>query len=127
MKFVKQTIKNKNMKSFIYLFVFGLLVSIGYTVAYYSSGETVEITVTDKEITTSSTGESVSSKYLVFTEGEVFENEDVLFLGKWNSSDVQGQLKIGETYTVKVIGWRIPFFSSYRNIIEIRHKNKICV
>lgn len=103
------------MKSFIYLFVFGLL---GYTVAYYSSCETVEITVTDKERITESDGESVSSKYLIFAEGEVFENEDALFLGKWNSSDVQGQLKIGETYTVKVIGWRLPFFSMYRNIIE---------
>jgi hypothetical protein len=41
---------------------------------------------------------------MVFTESEVFENEDALFLGKWNSSDVQGKLKVGEAYTVKVIG-----------------------
>jgi hypothetical protein len=107
-------------KSIIAIFAFMFIGIITYTVAYYSSIETIEITVTDKEITTSSTGESVSSKYLIFTEGEVFENEDALFLGKWNSSDVQGQLRIGETYTVKVIGWRLPFFSMYRNIIEIK-------
>lgn len=108
------------MRGVIAIFVIGFLISIGYTVGYYSSSETVEITVTDKERITTGSGESMSSKYLIFTEDEVFENEDALFLGKWNSSDVQGQLKIGETYTVRVIGWRLPLFSTYRNIVEIK-------
>jgi hypothetical protein len=105
---------------FIVIVIIGILTSVGYTVAYYSSGETIEVTVTNKERIVESEGDGVTSKYLVFTESEVFENEDALFLGKWNSSDVQGKLKVGETYTVKVIGWRVPFFSMYRNIVEIK-------
>jgi hypothetical protein len=108
------------MKGIIGIIIIGILASVGYTVAYYSSGETIEVTVTDKERIVESEGDGVTSKYLVFTESEVFENEDALFLGKWNSSDVQGKLKVGETYTVKVIGWRVPFFSMYRNIVEIK-------
>lgn len=107
-------------RSIIAIIAFMFIGVITYTVAYYSSIETVEITVTDKERITTGSGESMSSKYLIFTEDEVFENEDALFLGKWNSSDVQGQLKIGETYTVRVIGWRLPFLSTYRNIVEIK-------
>lgn len=80
------------------------------------------VTITDKErINTSD-----ESRYLVFAEiastGEtiVFENTDTFWRFKWNSSDIQGNLKIGETYTVTVVGWRVPFFSWYQNIIAIR-------
>jgi len=103
-----------------------ILGSVGYNVARYSSTEEVTITVTDKERIVESNGDSgTTSKYLIFTEDEngkteTFENTDELFMGKWNSSDVQGGLKIGETYTVKVIGFRLSFFSTYRNIIEIK-------
>lgn len=96
-----------------------MLLVITVSVFYYTSVETVEITVTDKERIVTGSGESLSSKYLVFTEGEVFENTDELFLGKWDSSDLQGALKPGQTYTVKVIGWRLKFFSTYRNIVKI--------
>jgi hypothetical protein len=109
------------MKSIIGITAIGLLFSIFYMIEYYSSGETIEVTVTDKEqvLDIGAGGDTITSKYLVFTETEVFENEDALFLGKWNSSDVQGKLKVGETYTVKVIGWRVPFLSMYRNIVKI--------
>jgi len=64
-------------------------------------------------------------KYLVWAtldrtgQDEVFENTDNILAGKINSSDVQGQLKVGHTYTVKVIGWRRQLTSSYRNITSI--------
>ena len=65
-----------------------------------------------------------SSKYLVFGEdvetGEtrVFQNTDSFFRGKFDSSNVYGSLKKGETYTVTVVGYRIPLFSWYENIIK---------
>lgn len=64
-----------------------------------------------------------SSKYLVFTDSEVFENTDSLLYWKFNSSDVYGQLEIGKTYKARVYGWRIKFLSNYRNIIEIKETN----
>lgn len=103
----------------------GLLVGVfalnaGYT---YGTGEDATFTVTDKERIVEKSSDSVSSKYIVFTdkkadEKEVFENTDSFFRLKFNSSDVQGQLKKGETYNCKVYGWRVPFFSMYRNIVS---------
>jgi len=97
-----------------------ILGGIGLEVAYYQTSDTVTFTVTDKETKVTSDGEHVSSKYIVFTENETFENTDLLFGGKFNSSDIQGKLKRGETYTAEVYGWRVPFFSMYRNIVVIK-------
>lgn len=81
------------------------------------------ITVTDKERIYTG-GENGSSKYLVFGDDEngtalVFENTDTFIRGKWDSSNIQGQLKIGEKYKITVVGYRIPFLSSYQNIIKV--------
>ncbi|MFA5376067.1 MAG: hypothetical protein WC455_10010 [Dehalococcoidia bacterium] len=101
------------MKYLIILAVVAILaIAIGFPLM---TSETVTITVTDKERVV----DSGDSKYLVFTETEVFENTDCLALGKFNSSDVYGQLEIGETYQVQVYGWRIPFLSMYRNIVKV--------
>lgn len=110
------------MRNFIIgsiLLVFSL--SIGGVSLYRSTAELVDIQVTDKEVKVQSSGESTTSDYLVFTEGEVFENTDSWSFFKFNSSDIQGELKIGNTYRVKVAGWRVPFLSMYRNIIEIEN------
>jgi len=94
-----------------------VLGAIALLLAPFLTSDTVTITVVDKERIVGRDGES--SKYLVFTEAEVFENTDCLVLGKFNSSDVYGQLEIGETYRVEVYGWRIPFLSMYRNIVKV--------
>ncbi len=79
------------------------------------------------------------SKYVVFTKdaktGEVrpFENTDTLveyaFGGcKSNSSDIQKQLaeakKSGKLVELSTYGWRIPFFSSYKNIVDVKEADK---
>lgn len=59
------------------------------------------------------------SKYLIFTEHEVFENTDTILFFKWNSSDVYSRLKEGRVCSsITVNKWRIPLLSTYRNIIE---------
>jgi len=63
-------------------------------------------------------GDTLQHRYLVFTEHETFEVADTITYGRFNSSDLYGRLEIGKTYRLKVAGWRIPIFSSYRNIIE---------
>ena len=104
------------MKIFVILNV-GLLIglvifAIGFP---YWTAENVTIMVSGKE----RIAEEGGGKYLVFTEGEVFQNTDCLFRGKFNSSDVYGQLEPGKSYRALVYGWRIPFFSMYRNIVRI--------
>ena len=95
------------------------VVLLGGNAAYvYGTGDRATITVSDKErIVESDSDGNTSSKYLIFTENEVFENTDSLFRMKFNSSDLQGSLKKGETYQCDVYGWRVPFLSSYRNLV----------
>lgn len=88
------------------------------------------VTITDKDrITESSKGSDgtrkTSSKYLVFADDEsgnslVFENTDCFIRWKFNSSNIQGTLKEGTTYKITVIGYRVPFFSWYQNIIKAK-------
>lgn len=97
-----------------------LLAAFGAVSLYQSSatGETVTLTVRDKERIVTGSGDSTSSKYIVYAEGETFENTDSMFDGKFNSSDLQGGLERGHTYKCRVNGWRNPFFSMHRNIIS---------
>lgn len=89
---------------------------IGFGIySVYGTKETVTITVTDKAVKRY----DESDKYIIYTDNETFEITDKLLLGRFNSSDDYGRLKVGETYTVTVNGWRVPFLSWYRNIIEI--------
>lgn len=109
------------MKNFILGFIILMFIgSIMHSIAYYNSDELITITISDKDRITTGYGENITSKYIIYTEDEVFENTDALFFGKWNSADLQNQLKVGETYNVKVAGCRITYLSSFRNIIEIK-------
>lgn len=79
----------------------------------------IEITIKDKERVMNPNDSG--SKYLIWSEeGEVFENTDELFLGKFNSSDLYGQLEIGNKYQCHVTGWRNAYMSWYRNLIECK-------
>jgi hypothetical protein len=81
--------------------------------------EQVCTTVTDKDrITNRSSDGGTSSKYLIFTQAETFENTDDLSVMKFNSSDVYGGLTVGQAYCFTVAGYRVPFLSMYRNIIS---------
>lgn len=107
---------------FIELVIILVVLAIGVSVSAITSFNDTEyiVTVTDKERVV----DGESSSYLVFTEDEqgnvrVFENTDNLLRWKWDSSNVQGQLKVGETYKLTVVGYRVPFLSMYQNIIKI--------
>lgn len=82
--------------------------------------ETVTFTVSDKDRIVTGSGDSVSSKYLIFTNVETFQNSDCMVLGKWNSSDVHGSIKLDTTYEAVVYGYRVPILSWYRNIVSVR-------
>ena len=94
--------------------------------------QTIVATVTDKDIkkepnNSSSKEDKKESKdvYMVYTKDEngevhVFKNEDTWYYFKFNSSDVYAEIEIGKTYEFDVYGLRIPFFSSYQNIIKVK-------
>lgn len=63
-------------------------------------------------------------KYLVSTEnGEVFQIKDSFWKWQFRSSDLYAQLKPGKCYDVYYHGWRLGFFSSYKNIHKIELKD----
>ncbi len=111
------------MKTFATLILVGILFVVGIAWAIsvpYTTATDVSFTVTGRDRITHSDGNNhVSSKWIVLTTTETFENSDTLFYWKFNSSDIEGRLEIGKTYNARVYGYRIPFLSSYRNIISI--------
>lgn len=118
--------RNKNTKTFFVAIMIAviLVLSIGYEAIFSFNDTEYTITVTDKERIYKGSGDTSSSKYIVFGDDGngnslVFENTDCFIRGKWNSSNIQGQLKEGNTYKVTVVGYRVPFFSMYQNIIKI--------
>lgn len=117
--------KMRIQKLFIVAFVgLILLLAIGSQMVFNFNDTEYTITITDKERIYEGSGDSSSSKYLVFGDDEnsdslVFENTDCFIRGKWNSSNLQGKIKEGNTYRITVVGYRIPFFSMYQNIIKV--------
>lgn len=122
--------RKRNTKTFFVLIMIAviLVLSIGYEAIFSFNDTEYTITVTDKERIYEGSGDTSSSKYLVFGDDEngnalVFENTDCFIRGKWNSSNIQGQLKEGNTYKITVVGYRISFFSMYQNIIKVEEIN----
>ena len=86
----------------------------------YQNEETIEITIKDKYIKRYND----SDTYLVVGEnGETYKIEDLLFKGKFNSTDLYNQLDIGETYKITITGIRLQYFSMYKNINKIEKIN----
>lgn len=92
---------------------------IAYPIAYFNTAKVITIKVKGKERIAVGAGESISSKFIVYTYEGVYENTDSFVFGKFNSADFQNELEVCEKYRVKVAGWRIPFLSMYQNIVEI--------
>lgn len=96
--------------------IIGLIIFISI-IPLFNSTTYTNVTVVDKSYSGESDG------YLVWVEDEngvqyELQNEDILLKGKFNSSTIQGKLKEGEKYNITTVGWRIPLFSSYPNIVE---------
>jgi len=58
------------------------------------------------------------SKYLIFAQEETLKNVDTWWGLKFNSSDIYGQINAGQTCDFTVTGFRLAFFSWYRNILS---------
>ena len=105
---------------FMLTIAFAIVISPFATIGLikYSNREVITATITKME----NVVDGESSEYLVFVdkgnEKEVLCNADSLYAWKWNSSDFYNELVIGKTYKLRVYGYRVPYLSWYRNIIE---------
>lgn len=66
-------------------------------------------------------GINTDCRYVVFTNKGVYENKDTIVYFKFNSSDVHNALlgMKGKEVLIRSYGFRIPFFSAYKNIIGV--------
>lgn len=100
----------------IVVFIIVVIFVVGISMIGYSNTEEIKITVMDKYIKRSGDYD----KYMVVdTLGNAYEISDLMFIGKFNSTDLYNQLKIGHTYIVSISGVRNNFFSMYKNINRI--------
>jgi hypothetical protein len=96
-----------------------VILGSGFAYSTMTTDYVVGTTVTHKErIVERSSDGSTSSKYLIFTDIETFENTDSLWHLKFRSSDLYGRIQVGQTCNFKVYGLRIGYLSTYRNIID---------
>jgi hypothetical protein len=77
-----------------------------------------ECTITDKD-RTSRADSSKSSARIYTKQCGVLSNEDMLLRGKTESADIQGQLQVGHTYRLRIVGWRFGLTSSFPNILAV--------
>lgn len=58
--------------------------------------------------------------YRVYTrQCGTLANHDSILRGKFNSADVQGELGLGHTYRLRVVGWRFEITSDIPNILDV--------
>lgn len=96
----------------------GLLLSSSVVFARLTEDRITTTILRDGERVCSGSSEGTSCKYLEFGTGEVFENTDTWAFLKFNSSDVHGAIAAGKVCDLRVSGWRLPYLSWYRNIVE---------
>lgn len=106
-----------NFSSFKFIFLPIFLIIVIFTVLYQTTRDETVATVVKSERVCES-GKDGECKYMIFTKDEVLENSDSLLNMKFNSSDYYANIEVGKTYEFYVVGWRVPFFSMYRNILD---------
>lgn len=116
---------NRSLLGYLTAIILVVIAVITVPVMNFSNDHKYTITITDKERVTTQSVKDNTSKYLIYGEDEngktyVFEDTDTLFRWKFNSSDVYGALKEGETYELTVIGFRVHILNWYENIIDFK-------
>lgn len=88
------------------------------TVGTYTNPQTYSnCAVNDKDRTAAENG---GSDMRVYTSCGTFRTKDMLFAGEFDSADTYASLVPGNTYDIETTGYRIPFFSSFPIIREVK-------
>ncbi len=111
----------------IFKLIFGLLIVviiIGIGAKYFESfvtEETIQVNIAKIERINNHPDEDY---FLVHTNDEIFENRNHYFHNKQDVKEINKLLRVGKAYEVSVVGYNfgidLPFFSKYRNIIEVK-------
>lgn len=100
-----------------------LPLAAAYVGAYQLSYETVTVTVEDKNTVFDQNAAPdegyAPQNWLIYTPSEVFKVSANWTHGEFSAAERYHALKVGQTYSVRVAGWRVPALNWYRDIVEI--------
>jgi len=107
----------------------GLVLGVGMCNVDHLNRDTYQV----KVVGTETKKDNQKDRYLAFTtdlktpyEVRVFENVDSTLEFKWNSSNLQTKLMDAQqnhkTCEIRAYGFRMPLFSSYKNIVDVTCK-----
>lgn len=96
-----------------------LVFAVSWSIAAWSSQR--EVTCTVQHVDRVSDGNGGSDARIYTKECGVLENTDAIPFLKFDSADVQGQLREGQVQTFKIAYWRIPLFSMFPDILEVKN------
>lgn len=100
------------------ILIVGVIIILGIII-YLNSQQVNTITIKEKWVKYHNT----DAKYLVSsTNNDVYEITDSIIMWRWDSSNLYSYIENGKTCQIKTIGWRFPFFSWYKNILEANCK-----
>lgn len=80
----------------------------------YYKDSTVTVRVNDKESVSTDSGH----EYRIYTNQGTYVMADSLIKGRFRTGDEYGALRRGHVYTCKAFGWRVPFFSKFKNLYK---------
>lgn len=111
-------IKNKKGSIEIAGFIFVIIIVaffLIYNVAYALTSGDETITIKEKWVKYKNN----DAKYLISsTNDQVFQITDTWIRWRFDSSNLYAKLEVNQTCHIKTQGWRFPFFSDYKNILE---------
>ena len=87
----------------------------GYSLMYSLTTGAETITIKEKWVKY----QDEDAKYLISsTNDQVFQITDTFIKWRFDSSNLYARLNEGQTCKIKTQGWRLPFLSDYKNILE---------
>lgn len=111
-------------RRFVYV-VFGLValvIVVGVVFGFASYNHTehrAACVVSDKDRTRVHDSNGSHSDARIYTDNcGTFVVKDSLLKRNFHSSDTYASIKVGKTYDFETVGWRIPFFSQFPNILS---------
>jgi hypothetical protein len=89
-----------------------LILGVGACATSFYKDQQVTLKVTGKESVNTHDGH----QYRIYSDTEVYVMEDSLFKGRFRTANDYAALQQGHTYTCEAFGWRVPLFSTFKNL-----------
>lgn len=117
--------RDENTKGLVLFIIIVLIAIFGIRACATSVAQgnthTEVVTVCDKGSVQTGSGDNRSHEYRVYTSGETYVIKD--YYGsegsRFNSADLYGRIKVGETYLIRSYGYRVSWASTFWNIESV--------